>query len=40
VHASDSLETAEVEVKRFFTTEELFEYEDVLNPFVYSSRER
>jgi len=40
VHASDSLETAEVEVKRFFTTEEMFEYEDVLNPFVYSSRER
>src|SRR5216684_2913774 len=40
VHASDSLETAEVEVKRFFRDEELFEYEDVLNPFVYSSRER
>ena len=39
VHASDSLETAEVEVARFFDTDELFEYEDVLNPFVYSSRE-
>ncbi len=40
VHASDSLETAEVEVKRFFKAEELFAYEDVLNPFIYSSRER
>ncbi|HLQ10631.1 MAG TPA: nucleoside-diphosphate kinase [Ktedonobacteraceae bacterium] len=40
VHASDSLETAEVEVARFFDTDELFEYEDVLNPFVYSSREK
>src|SRR5258708_5190928 len=39
VHASDSLETAEVEVARFFDADELFEYEDVLNPFVYSSRE-
>ena len=40
VHASDSLETAQVEVKRFFKPEELFDYEDVLQPFVYSSRER
>lgn len=40
VHASDSLETAEVEVERFFKPEELFDYEDVLQPFVYSSRER
>ena len=40
VHASDSLETAEVEVTRFFDADELFEYEDVLNPFVYSSREK
>src|SRR5579864_4185847 len=40
VHASDSLETAEVEIKRFFKPEELFEYEDVLSPFIYSSRER
>src|SRR5450759_2372458 len=36
VHASDSLETAEVEIARFFKANELFEYEDVLNPFVYS----
>ena len=39
VHASDSLETADVEVARFFNANELFAYEDVLNPFVYSSRE-
>lgn len=40
VHASDSLETASVEIERFFKPEELFDYEDALNPFVYSSREK
>lgn len=40
VHASDSLETADVEIERFFKPEELFDYEDALNPFVYSSREK
>jgi nucleoside-diphosphate kinase len=40
VHASDSLETARVEVERFFAPEELFGYEDVLNPFIYNSREK
>lgn len=40
VHASDSLETAQVEVKRFFKPEELFGYEDVLHASIYSSRER
>jgi nucleoside-diphosphate kinase len=40
VHASDSLETAEVEIPRFFNADELFEYEDVLNPFIYNSREK
>lgn len=40
VHASDSLETAQVEVPRFFKSEELFDYEDTLQPFIYSSRER
>lgn len=40
VHASDSLETAEVEIPRFFKADELFEYEDVLNPFIYNSREK
>src|SRR5579863_781005 len=38
VHASDSVETAEVEVERFFTSNELFSYEDALHPFIYSSR--
>jgi nucleoside-diphosphate kinase len=40
VHASDSPETAKVEVPRFFKAEELFAYEDALSPFVYSSSER
>jgi nucleoside-diphosphate kinase len=40
VHASDSLEMADVEIARFFNADELFEYEDVLNPFIYSSREK
>ncbi len=40
VHASDSLETAQVEIPRFFNAGELFEYEDVLNPFIYNSREK
>src|SRR6266699_2719681 len=40
VHASDSLETAEVEIPRFFSVDDLFEYEEVLNPFIYSSREK
>src|SRR5579863_1201743 len=40
VHASDSLETAGVEIERFLKSEELFDYEDALNPFVYSSREK
>lgn len=40
VHASDSLETAVVEIERFFKSEELFDYQDVLQPFIYSSRER
>src|SRR5712692_9625227 len=40
VHASDSLETAGVEIERFFKSEELFDYEDALHPFIYSSREQ
>jgi nucleoside-diphosphate kinase len=40
VHASDSLETAAVEIERFFQPEEMFDYEDALTPFIYSSRER
>ena len=40
IHCSDSLETAEAEVKRFFKSEELFSYEDVLEHYVYNSGER
>lgn len=40
VHASDSLETAKVELERFFKAEEIFEYEDALQLFIYSSGER
>lgn len=40
IHCSDSLETAKVEVERFFKPDELFEYEDVLERYIYSSRER
>ena len=40
VHASDSLETAKVEVPRFFKSEELFGYDDAVQSFVYSPAER
>ena len=40
IHCSDSLETAKVEVPRFFTPEELFEYQDILEQYVYNSSER
>ncbi len=36
VHASDSPETAAIEIKRFFKPEELFEYADPLTSFFYS----
>jgi nucleoside-diphosphate kinase len=39
VHASDSLETAEKEVARFFNDSELFEYESALTKLVYSEDE-
>ncbi|MFH1098321.1 MAG: nucleoside-diphosphate kinase [Candidatus Uhrbacteria bacterium] len=40
VHASDSSETAEKEIWRFFNTDELFEYEKVDNVWVYVEDER
>ncbi len=40
IHCSDSLETAQAEVKRFFRPEEIFEYDDVLGPYIYNSSER
>jgi nucleoside-diphosphate kinase len=36
VHASDSKESAEVEINRFFKKEELFEYEKINTMFVHS----
>lgn len=36
VHASDSPETAEQEVKRFFTDEELFDYKRADFEFIYA----
>ena len=39
VHASDSLETAKKEVARFFNDNELFEYDMVLYPNIYSADE-
>lgn len=39
VHASDGLETAKAEVKRFFKEEELFDYNLVLATNIYSSDE-
>ena len=40
IHCSDSLETAEAEVKRFFKAEELFTYQDALEQYIYNSSER
>lgn len=40
VHASDSLETADVEIKRFFSELEIYEYDDVLEEFSYTQEER
>jgi nucleoside-diphosphate kinase len=40
VHASDSVETAQAEVARFFKPEELFEYEPALIAYQYAADER
>lgn len=39
VHASDSLETADKELKRFFTDEDYFDYDSPLFPFLYAEDE-
>jgi nucleoside-diphosphate kinase len=39
IHASDSLETASVELKRFFNDDELFNYETTLKLSLYASNE-
>ncbi|PIT85952.1 nucleoside-diphosphate kinase [Candidatus Micrarchaeota archaeon CG10_big_fil_rev_8_21_14_0_10_59_7] len=40
VHASDSLQTAEREISRFFAKEELFAYGDALSEYRYAKDER
>lgn len=39
VHASDSLDNAEIELKRFFKQEEIFSYNRVLCNYLYSPDE-
>lgn len=39
VHASDSLETAALELERFFTSEDYFEYTSPLFDFLYAKDE-
>lgn len=36
VHASDSVETGEIEVKRFFGDEEIFTYKKIDTDFIYA----
>ncbi|NOY35653.1 MAG: nucleoside-diphosphate kinase [bacterium] len=40
VHASDSPESAELEIKRFFNSGEIFEYKKADYEFVYGEEER
>jgi nucleoside-diphosphate kinase len=40
VHASDSIETAKVELERFFNPDELFDYSKIDFNFVYGEEER
>lgn len=39
VHASDSIETADIEIKRFFSEDEIFEYPQQLLPNIYANDE-
>jgi nucleoside-diphosphate kinase len=39
IHASDSPETASIELKRFFKEEEIFEYDHHLLTFIYANDE-
>jgi nucleoside-diphosphate kinase len=40
IHASDSVETAEREIERFFEKDELFDYRRALTEYIYSPTER
>jgi len=39
VHASDSPETAAIELKRFFSEDEIFSYSSFLLPYLYANDE-
>lgn len=39
IHASSSVEDAEIEVKRFFKPEEIFKWMPITRPFIYSPDE-
>jgi nucleoside-diphosphate kinase len=39
VHASDSPETAQIELERFFSTTELFNYPQLMHPNIYANDE-
>lgn len=39
VHASDSVETAEIELRRFFSESEIFNYRQLIFPNVYANDE-
>src|SRR5437763_121342 len=39
VHASDGAETASKEVPRFFNDQELFDYDWILQPYLYTGKE-
>ena len=40
VHVSDSVENGEIEVKRFFSDDELFSYKKIDEAFIYSDSQR
>jgi nucleoside-diphosphate kinase len=40
IHTSDSLESAEVELARFFNQDEIFEYNKITDIVIYSSNEK
>jgi len=40
VHASDSVENGEVEVKRFFKSEEIFSYQKIDTDFIYAEHKK
>jgi nucleoside-diphosphate kinase len=39
IHTSDSVETAVVELKRFFCDDEIFDYNHLMKSFLYSNDE-